>query len=168
MVSILVNHSGLFYKESSIVSEGLGLNDVMAEIKSNVRESTQVSVGYPESSPTYLSSTDTIVLKLPSISSSGTIDNVYDYIIVAKDPTNQKILRLQLYPDAQSIRRAGNTVLTTLLDSIEFGYLNKSGDTVEPNLATSVLVNIKMLSRTGSVGSSRTSTSTTALRNFRQ
>ncbi len=166
LVGILVNHSGLSYKENALVNEGLSLNDAMGKIDNNIRESAAVAIGYPESTPTYTTGNSVLVLKLPALSSSGTIENVYDYAVIAADITQPKVLRLQIFPDSQSIRQPANTVLTTLLNSVTFNYLDRNGNSVTPADAFKVSVNLSVLSQTGSIGSSRSSVSTTSLRNY--
>lgn len=165
LVGILVNHSGLSYKENAIVNEGLNLNDAMAKINHSIREAAQVAAGYPEDTPTYTTGTSTLVLKIPALSAVGIVENVYDYAVIAVDPTNPKVLRLRVFPDSQSTRQPVDSVLSTFLDSIQFGYLDKGGNAVAPNAAFRVSVNLSVLTKTGSIGSGRTSVSTTALRN---
>lgn len=166
LVAILVSHSGLFYKQSSIVSEGLSLNDAIREIENNIRQAVYVADGYPEGSPDYTTGSETLVLKLPALSESGVVDGVYDYVVVAKDPAQSKVMRIWVFPDPQSTRNASNLVLTTLLESVQFKFLDKSGDLVVPAAAASVGTTLTVLSNVGSIGSSRASSAITTLRNF--
>ncbi|OGE35013.1 hypothetical protein A3E45_01665 [Candidatus Daviesbacteria bacterium RIFCSPHIGHO2_12_FULL_43_11] len=166
LVAILVNHSGLFYKQNSIVSEGLSLNDAIREIENNIRQAVYVADGYPESAPDYATGVETLVLKLPALSETGVIDGIYDYAVIAKDPSEPKVIRLWIFPDPQSTRKASNLVLTNLLESVNFKFLDKSGNLVAPVSAASVGTTLTVLSQTGSVGSSRASSAVTTLRNF--
>lgn len=166
LVVVLVNNSGMYYQENSTVTSGIGLNDVMDELSTDIKQAAAVVSGYPEASPNFTSGAETLILKLPALSASGNIPDVYDYLVISKDGTNPKILRKYIFPDPQSTRSAVDQVLTTMLDSIQFSYLDKSGNTVSPDVATSVGTTIKLLSKTGSVGSSKSATIMTTLRNM--
>lgn len=165
LIVILVNNSGFFYKQNAIISEGLDLNDAIREIDNSARQATAVTAGYPESNPLYTSDSQTLVLKLPALSQGGIIEGVYDYIVISKDPRQGKILRKQIFPDSQSTRQASDLILTTLLKEIEFKYLDKSGNQVSPTQATSIETNIAVTAQTGLIGSTRSSTVVTSLRN---
>lgn len=166
LVAILVNHSGLFYKQNSIVSEGLSLNDAMREIENNIRQAVYIADGYPGGSPDYTTGAQTLVLKLPALSQSEVIDGVYDYAVVTKDSSEPRVIRVLVFPDFQSTRKASNLVLTNLLESVQFEFLDKSGNLVAPASAASVGTTLTVLSKTGSIGSSRSSSAVTTLRNF--
>lgn len=165
--SILVNNSGFFYKQTAIINEGLSLNDAVSEIDKNIRQASSVAAGYPEASPTYTSGSETLVLKLPAFSDTGTISNTYDYVVVAKDAANPKVVRLLTFPDSQSIRPSTDLVLTTMLESITFSYLDKNNNPVTPSSAAVVSFEVKVSPKLGSIGgSSRTATMVTTLRNY--
>lgn len=166
LVTILVNETGVLYNQNSIVSEGLSLNDAMAKINGSIKQAALVSVGYPESTPTYTTGPATLVLKLPATTQTGTLTNVYDYFIYTADSTNLKILRELVYPDPQSKRGQSNQVLSTVLDQITFSYLDNNGSQVTATSATRVGVNLSALAKTGSIGSARSSSSVTSLRNM--
>lgn len=165
LASILVNNSGLSYKQNAIVNNGLSLNDSVRIIDENIRQASAVEAVYPESSPIYTTGAEVLALKMPAINSQGIINNVYDYAVISKDSNMPQILRLQVFPDAQSTRSSANVVLTTILQSIQFQFTDKNGNVVSPSAATSVGINITMLSKTGSVGATQTSSTVTSLRN---
>lgn len=165
LMTILVNNNGLFYKQNAMVSEGLSLNDAVTKINQNIKQSISVAINYPETSPVYITGTETLVLKLSGLNGGDILNNVYDYLVISKDPTKQNVLRLQIFPDQESTRESANLVLTTILSAIQFSYLDKSGNTVNPVSATSIGLNLTVLSKTGSIGSNRSSTTITSLRN---
>lgn len=156
LLSILANSNGIFYKQNAIVSEGLSLNDSMSEIDKNIRQATSVAD---------TSDVHTLMLKLSALGVDGMIDNVYDSIIIAKDPDKNNILRKKVIPDVASIRKSEDLVLTTMLDSINFVYLNKLGEIVNPQTATSVSITLSVKSGSGSINSKRSSTIITTLKN---
>ncbi len=168
LVAILVSHNGVFYQQNSIVNEGLSSNDAMREIESNIRQGSSVAVGYPEGSPEIFSGAETLILKIPAQNGAELIEDVYDFVVISKDPNQTKILKIELFPDPLSTRQPSSRVLTTLLESINFTYLDKNGSAVTPGASVSVSSNLTVLSKTGSIGTSRSTTSTTTLRNFNQ
>lgn len=168
LVSILINHGGLFNQQNSIISGGLSSNDTVSKINELVRQASAVVDTYNGTTPVYTTGVDVLVLQLPAINDSGVISNTYDYVVVAKDASYSNVLRLQVFPDVQSTRPPRNEVLTNLLKSISFSYLNRNGDPVSPVSAYQVGVNLAILSKTGSAGSEKDSSTVTILRNFSQ
>lgn len=166
LLSILVNNNGIFYKQNALVDEGLNLNDSMSAINKNIMQASSVVATYPEISPLFTSNTETLILKFPSLQDGEIVESAYDYMVFFKDSQNPKILKVQTIPDSASDRLASTTVLTTILKDIIFTYLDKNGNTILPVSATSVGISLTVLSKTGSIGSSRSSTSVTNLRNF--
>ena len=168
LVSILVNHNGLSFRENAVVSEGLSLNDAMSKINQSIKEAAQVSDSYQLGEALYTSDADTLVLKLSAVSSLGVVDDAFDYVVVFQDPQNAKILRFKVSPDPQSSRSPADLVLNSSLVSARFSYLDKNGNSVSPSLTFSVSVDLTVLTRTGSASTNRTSSSNTTLRNFSQ
>lgn len=166
LASLLVNQSGVFYKQNAVVNIGVSLNNTVSSINNYIRQASAVAGGYPESSPQYTTGQNTLVLKLLSVNMEGTINDVYDYVVVYKDSADNHILRLQVFPDPQSTRTTSNTVLTTLMDTIQFNYLDNNGNTVAPSSATSVKLILTLSYGSGGTGSSRTSETVTSLRNM--
>ena len=164
IVSILVSNTGFSYKQTAIVSEGLSLNDVIREIDDVVRQASSVAVSYPETEPIFTTGDETLVLKLPSLSAAGNMDEVYDFLVIAKDE-NPKILKIKIFPDPQSSRASQDKVLTTILSSVKFSYLDENGNTAPPSSAVSIGVDLTVLSKTGSIGSNRSVSAVTKLRN---
>lgn len=164
LVNILAKNTGQFYQERSIVSSSLDLNDVLQKLGSDIRETSLITSGYPEASPTYTGGANTLVLKLPSLSSSGTINNTYDYIVVTADSAN--ILRRHVFADAQSNRKNSDEVLTTLLDTITFEYLDKNNLSVNPTQAVKIKVTLNLISKTGLISSKKSSSIIINLRNI--
>lgn len=165
LVGILINHNGVLYKESALVNEGLSLNDTLREIDENLRQTVAISSSVTQGSTTYTTDESTVVFQLPALSGSGVLENVYDYGVITQDSLNNKILRLRIFPDAQSSRNAEDKILTIILQSLQFTYYNKSGQIVTPPVAAVVGVNLSVLSKTGAIGSSRSASARVNLRN---
>ncbi len=168
LLSIWVNNNSVFYKQNSLVGEGLSLNAASQQINGYTRQASAVVVGFPESAPVYTTGASVLVLKLPATSSTGPLSDVYDYIVITPDSSNPKVLRLLIFPDSQSTRKRVNTVLTALLEGIEFSYLDQNGHPTTPASAMAVGVQLTVLQATGSIGSSQSSNTVTTLRNFGQ
>ncbi|MDO8498445.1 MAG: hypothetical protein Q7S44_01540 [bacterium] len=165
LVAILVNNSGLFTKQTELVGEGLNLNDGIRQIDDGVREAAGVVVSYEVDSTTYTTGDNTLVLKLPATSGSGVISDAYDYLVVSADTSLPQVLRLQVFPDAQSTRASKNIVLSTILNSVQFYYLDESSAAVSPSQAVKVKVILSVIQKSGQISSSRSATMTTSLRN---
>lgn len=165
LTSILINNNGVFYKQSSLVNTGLSSNDVMSEIDKSITQAVSVAVAYPQDTPLYTTGANTLILKVPALGADGSIENVYDYIVIAKDASKNNVLRKKVFPDVSSIRKAEDLVMTTILNSISFNYLNKAGVIVEPQTATSVKTTLKVQSNFGAVSSDGSSSAVTTLKN---
>lgn len=165
LLSILINNNGIFYKQNAIINEGLSLNDALSEIDKNIRQAANIEISYPPDSPFYTTDAHTIILKLPALGTEGVLNNVYDYVVITKDIDKDNILRKKVFPNPSSIRKAEDLVLTAILDAIDFGYFNKLGEAVNPNLATSVSTTLSVKSGYGAIDSNRSSTAITTLKN---
>lgn len=167
LVSILVNNTGVTNTEKSIVTQGLSTNDSTREIDNYIRQAVAIVSGFPVISPTYVTGSNTIVIKIPAIDNQGTISDVFDFIVITKDSTRPSLLKEYIFPDSlRSIRVTTDKILTNILDSIEFTYLDKNGNTVSPSAAEKVKTIITVLSKNGSANKSRSATIITSLRNL--
>lgn len=167
LVSILVNNTGVTNTEKSMVTQGLSTNDSVREIDNYIRQAVAIVSGFPVISPTYVTGSNTIVIKIPAIDNQGTISNVFDFIVITKDSTRENLLKEYVFPDSSlSIRETTDKILTNILESIEFTYLDKNGNIIAPTLAEKVKTKITVLSKNGSANKSRSATIVTSLRNL--
>lgn len=164
LVSIMIQNTGLFYKQTSLVSEGLSINDVLGTLSLDIKSSSQVAAGYPDDLSQFTTDAGTLVLKIPSVGESDIIPQTYDFAVFHKD-ANPKILKKRLFPNAQSSRAPVDEVLTAMLDNIEFLYLDGSGSPAPAAEAAGVKVTVTVLSKTGTYGSRQTSSIVANLRN---
>jgi Tfp pilus assembly major pilin PilA len=165
LVSILINNSNVYYHESSAVAVNINLNDITAQMGSDIKQSLAVASGYPVASPTYTSNATTLVLKLASLSNTGIIDNTYDYIVYYKDPTNPAILKRQIFVDPASTRIASTKIVTTILQTVTFRYLDNSGAAVASTASVKVGVDLVVNSKMPNLGSARSASIVTYLEN---
>lgn len=166
LVGILVNNTGVTNTEKSNVTQGLSANDSLAEIDNYIRQAASIVSGYPTVTPTYISGNNIIVIKIPATDSQGTISNVFDYVVITKDSTNANLLKEYIFPDSLSTRNAVNKVLSTILESITFTYLDSNENIVTPTSAVKVKTEINVLSQNGQANKSRSATIVTSLRNL--
>lgn len=165
LITILVQNNGFYYKQNSIIAEGLSLNDAMRGMDTYIRQAVAVASTYIDGTTSYTSDGQTLVLKLPSLNSEEIIENTYDFVVITKDSEKPNVLRLRVFPDVLSSRKGENLVLTTLVESYNFKYLDKAGNEVPPPSAVAVENTLSVLSKTGSIQSNRTSSSIVTLRN---
>lgn len=166
LLVIMVNSFGLFYQQSGRLEQGLNVNDALVKTKETIRGASKVSSSYPETgSPTYTSSSTQLVLKIPSINSSGDIiSGVFDYFVFFKD--NDK-LRFKTFPDAQSSRKAQDQIFTTKLDNLIFEYFDAQipPQTAQPNLAVKIKITLSLKQKAGAGIETNIATAEANLRN---
>ena len=162
---IILNSAGLYYKESSKLTEGLNINDTLTKVRETIKESSSIATSYTQGSTTYTSGTTQLVLKVPSLDSSNNIiSNTFDYFVFFLD-TNK--LRFKTFPDALSARKSQDQIFTTLLDSLSFKYLDNLNppNEVTPNSAKKVLITIALKQKSGAKIETIIATSEAYLRN---
>ncbi len=166
LISILVQNNGLFSTHSAQVAQGVGLNDIISEVSSSIKTASSVAPSYPSTNPTYISSTNTLVLSIPSIDASGNpVDNTLDFLVFTSDNQNQKILRELLFPDLSSSRKSMNKVLATTLSSINFSYSDLNGNPVSPSVASKISYTVNLSTKAGYGTEEASASSQAILRN---
>lgn len=139
LIAILVQNNGLIYQQSAKVDEGISLNNAVGTISNDIKSAALVANGYPQISPTILTSADTLVLEVPALDSGGNIiGNTYDFFAITKDLTSPQILREKIYPDPTSSRRSSDKVLVNNLSLIKFVYLDQNKNVVTPTSASKI------------------------------
>lgn len=165
LIMIMVNSTGLFYEESSKVSMGLNTNEALAQVRKSIKESSAILPSYVAGSVTYTSGESTIVLKVPSLDSSGNIiSSTFDYFVFSRDLTN---LRFKTFPDPVSSRKAQDQIFSTSLDDLRIQYFNSVNPPVEvdPVKATKVRMTVTLKQKNGLTYEINISTSEANLRN---
>jgi len=127
------------------------LNDsrlTLTMLSRDIKEAVQVVSGPVDVGGTsYSTSTDCIVLKVPSVDADGLIidiDNHFDYLIYRVNPNNSRELqRIVEGKDGVSIRLDGNKLLTGNIDSLVLSFLDADGGTVT-DYAESAIVDITL------------------------
>lgn len=165
LLIIMVNSSGLFYKESSKVNIGLNTDDALSKVRKSIKESSAVVANYTQGLETYTSGVTMIVLKLPSLDSSGNIiPNVFDYFVFFKD---QSHLRFKTFPDIVSFRKPQDQIFSTNVEGLVINYLTSDNPPVEvsPSSAAKVRITLTLKEKNWSTDETHTATSEANLLN---
>lgn len=166
LLVIIVNSTGLFYKQSSTIEQGLGINDVLTNIRSNVRQAKSIAASYPEDqNPQFTTGNNQLVLKLASIDSLGNIiADSFDYFVYFLDQTK---LRFKVFPAVISTRKSVDQIFVTNADSLEFKYLDLANPSQEvtPTSASKVKITLSLKQKSGADFEKSIATSEANLRN---
>lgn len=163
LIGIMVNNTGLFYQQSSKVTQGVGANDALVRVRSEIKEAQAVAAGYPVSSPTYTSSSTQLVLRLTSIDSSGNIITAtYDYAVFTV--TGGRLIT-QVFPDIASSRKGANENLVNNVSSVLFEYFDATGAQTGPTNAVNVKITLTLRQKAGKGFETNVATSEANLRN---
>lgn len=168
LINLMVSSSRLFVDQSAQISQGLSLNQAQLELTELIKSSVGLVSQYPpQGVPQYLTDADTLVIKLPGITLSGDVTNLfYDYAIIEADSGNPAILRKRILKDAQSSRNQENKVLSTNLGSLTFSYLDVNNVQVAPELAVRVGFTINLSTQAGLSVKESSSSSTVNIKNL--
>ena len=149
LVTILVQGSSIFNDQNTRVNQNLSLNSINSKITQQIQFASSVASTFSSGSTTYSSGPDTLVTKIPSVDSTGSvIDSKFDTMIISSDPIDKNILKLWIYPDISSSRKAETLVLTNQLSFIQFSYLNDEAVPTTPQTATRVDFIVKIAEKT--------------------
>lgn len=165
LLVVIINSAGIYYKQSSKLTEGLNINDSLLNIRNSIKDAKAVVANYTGDSQTYTSGPTTLVLKLSSIDSSNNIiADKFDYFVFYLD---QNKLRLRTFPDNFSSRKAQNRIFSTLVDNLVFKYFNSAAlaQEVVPANATKVQVTLTLSQKNGQDIEKNTAFSEANLRN---
>lgn len=101
----------------------------------------------------YTSSSDSLILELPTIDSSGNlISGSSDYVVFFRDPLNTALLKITTEAAVGSARSSNTKIVSAFVNSVEFHY-NKSNiidaDAIDAALNTSLASSSKTFRATG-------------------
>lgn len=165
LVVIMINSASLFSKQSTNLQQGLNINDALMDIRQNIKQAKAVEAIFIDGSTTYNSSSEQLILKIPSTDSSGNvIPSVFDFAVFFKDVNK---LRLKVFPDPLSSRKSQDQIFSTSLDSLKFQFFNSDNPPLEviPALSAKVRITLTVKQKVGTNYQQQTATSEAALRN---
>lgn len=151
IINLMVSSNRIFFDQSAHINQGLSINQTELELTSLIKSSAGAAAQYPVSGTAqYTSDSDTLVIKLPAISSNGdVIESVYDYAVLEADSDNPAILRKQVFKDGQSFRNPENKVLSINLKTLSFAFLDASSNPTTPAQAKRISFIIKLSTKSG-------------------
>lgn len=165
LLSILVSSTGLFYKESSKVTQGLNVNDALSEINIAIKNANAVAESYTDGATIYTTGADKLVLRVSSLDSSNNLlDNSVDYFVFF---LNEKTLHLKIFPSAESSRKNVDRIFSTNAESLNFEYFDSANPPLEvtPMSASKVRVNLTLREKAGAGVETVSDTTEANLRN---
>lgn len=165
LLVIIVNSSGLFYKESSTVEQGLGINDALGKLRDSIKQSSGIASSFTSGSTTYTSGPSQIVVKVASVDSSGNlISDTFDHFIFFQD---QNQMRFKLFPDPLSSRQSQDQIFSTNVDNLLIQYFDAQNPSQEttPSVAVKVRISLTLKQKSGAEYVINIATSEANLRN---
>lgn len=139
LVTILIQSSNIFSSQNATVNQNLSLNNASNQITQSIKFAASVASSFTNNQTTYTTSSQTIVINLPSLNNQGNvIDGKFDTLIIMPDASKPKLLKKLIFPDLASSRKAEITVIASNLSQIQFTYLNDSGNITSPTSATRI------------------------------
>lgn len=138
LLVIMTNSSGLFFKESSKINQGVGVNDALVALRQNIKQANSIVSSFSSESTVFTSGQDQLILGVSSVDNAGNIiPNTNDYFVFFKD---QNILRLKVFPNELSHRKSVDQVLTTSVNGLLFEYFDNANPPVQvaPNAASKI------------------------------
>lgn len=166
LLVIIVNSTGLFYKQSSKIEQGIGANDALSAIRNSIKEAKSIVANYPETQPfTYTTGLIQLVLKLASVDQSGNIiTDSFDYYVFYLDQTK---LRFKVFPNALSQRKSRDQIFSTSVENLEFKYYNLTNPPVEvtPVSAAKIKITLSLKQKSGQAIERSVATTEANLRN---
>ncbi len=166
LISIFVQNNSLFNSQQAKTTQGVSLNDAFSKINADIRSATAVVSAYPVGSPQYTTDANTLVLSLPATDANGNaLTSISDYVVIAKDSQNPKILREHIFPDATSYRGSSNRILAQDLAQITFVYLDSNKNPIAPTSASIINFTINLSTTFGDKQQQSSSSGQVSLRN---
>lgn len=141
----LYNTGQKYFVNQNIKSDILNNNRVtLTWLSRDIKEAVQVIPGPIDINGTsYSTSSESIVLRLPSIDANGIIidiDNEFDYIVYQMDPDNStQIVRIVDGKDGVSSRVDGNRVLAENISLLVLVFLDSNGVVVTDYSDTAIV-----------------------------
>lgn len=165
LVVIMISSAGLFSRQSTNLQQGLNINDALMNVRQNIKQAKAVESSFVDGTTTYTSSPETLILKIPSIDTSGSIiSNTFDRAVFFKDANK---LRWKMITDPLSSRKSQDQIFSTSLDSLKFQFFNSDNPPLEviPALSAKVRITLTVKQKVGTSFQQQTATSEAALRN---
>lgn len=139
-VGIFFSNNQFYLTQSGEINSIISTRLVSDRINEYGRAATAVIGSHVFGPTTYTTGLETVIFRIPAINGSGgIISGTDDYVVVSKDLSNSSRLILVLEPNAASVRKSRDILLTDKLNSVSFTY-----DDADPTLAKNVNYEIRV------------------------
>ncbi|EKD90601.1 MAG: hypothetical protein ACD_30C00112G0042 [uncultured bacterium] len=150
LIKTFVENQGLYFEQSSKITQGFSINSAYSEISESIKKSSAVAPANLIGSPQFTTDNNTLVLELPSIDSSGNVINqTFDYIVITREGQNLSFLKKKLFPNPLSQRSPEDKLLATNVSSFTLSYKDQAGNQVSPTNAQKVSFNFELSQKAG-------------------
>ena len=124
LFQVYLSHSSQISSQKAQINVDIASRSALDEIGSKLREGKLVLPQAVIGGQTYTTGTQTVVVQVPSIDSSGIAIPSLSDILVFINPSGTTQLREIISPDSSSNRRAMNHILLNNVLSLNFTYNN--------------------------------------------
>lgn len=136
MVDLIIGTDNLLRSQQVTIDVIGSASEAMSDIQTMATQATQVAASHSFSGTTYTTSTSTLVLQLPSITSTGSIvSGQYDYVTYYATGTSAYRI---IDPGTGSVRPSGTKRLSDTVTAFTFTYGSS-----DPTLSTSTMIDIQ-------------------------
>lgn len=150
LIKAFVENQGLYFDQSSKITQGFSINSAYTEISESIKKSSAVAPANLIGSPQFTTDSDTLVLELPSIDGSGNvISQTFDYIVITREGQNLSFLKKKLFPNPLSQRNSEDKLLAMNVASFTLDYKDQSGSQVSPSNAHRVSFSFELSQKAG-------------------
>jgi prepilin-type N-terminal cleavage/methylation domain-containing protein len=150
LVGIFIGGFRIFNQQSAIIETQGQAKLVTSTITRDVQQANRVLESRTFGTDTYITSSDTLILELPSIDSSqNIIEGKFDYEVFYLDPIEPQKLKLKRETAPESSRRSETKTIANLIENLTFVY--KKGN-IEVLPSESEIITIKVTNSKTSYG----------------
>jgi len=122
---VLIYNNRFYETQSGEIFSVNATREAADRINEYGRQATDVESAYTYSSISYLTGSQTVIFRVPSLDiNNAIIPSSYDYVIIGANPNDASRLELIVNPAAGSSRPARNLLLSDKLTTVNFVYDN--------------------------------------------
>lgn len=120
ITTLYLTFYNMYFHEQAMVETTGSAGRTMTKLELAILPADQVVASYTTGGQTYISTTTSLVLSVPSVDASGNIvAGAKDYFVFA---TSSSTLYQRVFPNAASTRSAGTTTLSTSIKVFRLSY----------------------------------------------
>jgi len=146
LVAIFISGWRLFHQQSASTETQAQAKLATSVITKSIQQANKVPTSKTLDSISYTSSTNTLVLELPSLDTNqNIIEGAFDYEVFYKDPAAHTKLKLKRETSPASSRKSETKTIANLIENIEFTY-NSPDNKIENTNRITVSVSAAQIS----------------------